>query len=187
VEGHYEIEGDVIRSLDKCPNHPTEPEDDSEDVSDLTAQLPLVEVDSSKHFTKKGKYKSEIANLLKCQGGSCPGTALSPHLIHLLGASVDGQLIFEKLSTRGPMLARFTSLETYKRWILHIIDALSCLHALGIVHRDLRIDNCLFTQDGSRLVVCDLESRWTSAPPRRSPLTAGWTTPGGRRGPTSMI
>ncbi|KAK4040151.1 kinase-like domain-containing protein [Parachaetomium inaequale] len=146
VKGHYEIEGDVIRSLDKCPNHPTEPEDDFEDVSDLTAKLPLIDVDSSKHFTKKGKYRSEIENLLKCQGGSCPGALLSPHLL-----------------------------------ILHIIDALSCLHALGIVHRDLRIDNCLFTPDGSRLVVCDLESRWGQ---RAAPEVAfdggvddsGWTT-----------
>ncbi|KAK3303864.1 uncharacterized protein B0T15DRAFT_513990 [Chaetomium strumarium] len=50
VNGHYEIEGDTIRSLDKCPNHPTEHEDDFEYVSDLTAKLPLIDVDSS-HFT----------------------------------------------------------------------------------------------------------------------------------------
>lgn len=181
VKGHYEIDGDVIRNLDKCPNHPIEPEDDFEDVSDLIAELPLIEADSSKHFTKKGKYRSEIVNLLKCQGDSCPGSALSPHLVRLLGASPDGQLVFEKLTTRGPMLARFSSLETYKRWILHIIDALSCLHHLGIVHRDLRIDNFLFTQDGSRLVVCDLESRWGQrAAPEISfdggVEDSGWTT-----------
>ncbi|KAK4096656.1 hypothetical protein N658DRAFT_480234 [Parathielavia hyrcaniae] len=170
VKGHYErgclaeqwecLDGHVIRSLDQCPSHPTEPEADFEDVSDLVFKLPLIDVDSSKHFTKKGKYKSEIENLLKCQGSACPGTALPPHLVHLLGASADGQLVFEKLSTRGPTLARFSSLETYKRWNLDIVDALSCLHSLGIVHRDLRIDNCLFTPEGSRLVVCDLESRW---------------------------
>lgn len=163
VKGHYEIDGDVIRNLDKCPDHLVEPEDDFEDVSDLVAKLPLVEIDSSKHFTKKGKYRSEIANLLKCQGGSCPGTALSPHL------------------ARGPTLALFSSLETFKRWILHIIDALSCLHHLGIVHRDLRIDNFLFTQDGSRLVICDLESRWGQrAAPEISfdggVEDSGWTT-----------
>lgn len=181
MNGHYEIEGNVIRNLDKCPNHPIEPENDFEDISDLTAKLPLINIDSSKHLIKKGKYRSEIKNLLKCQGGSCPGTALSPHLVRLLGASADGQLVFEKLSTRGSVLARFSSLETYKRWILHIIDALFCLHHLGIVHRDLRIDNCLFTQDGSRLVVCDLESRWGQ---RAAPeITfdggvedSGWTT-----------
>ena len=179
VDGHFEIEGDVIRSLNNCPNHPTPVEDDFEDVSDLIAKLPLVDVDPSKHFTKKGKYRSEIENLLKCQGGSCPGTVLSPHLVRLLGASPDGQLVFEKMATRGPLLPRFSSLETYKRWILHIIEALSCLHSLGIVHRDLRMDNCLFTQDGSRLVVCDLESRWGQ---RAAPeivldggLDSGWT------------
>lgn len=132
VNGHFEIEGDVIRSLDQCPNHPIEPEDDFEDVSDLIANLPLIDVDPSKHFVKKGKYRSEIENLLKCQGGSCPGTVLSPHLVQLLGTSADGQLVFEKLSTRV-VLARFFSLKTYRRWILHIIDALSCLHSLGIV------------------------------------------------------
>ncbi|KAK3997115.1 mitogen-activated protein kinase [Cladorrhinum sp. PSN332] len=136
------------------------PGDDFEDVSDLIAKLPLIHVDSSKHFTKKGKYRSEIENLLKCQGGSCPGTVLSPHLIRLLGASAYGQLVFEKLSTRGPVLVRFYSLETDKRWILHIIDDLSCHHSLGIMHRDLRVENFLFSQDGSRLVVCNLESRW---------------------------
>ncbi|AEO68438.1 ab076a82-6106-491f-8b61-0ba7eeb2d57e [Thermothielavioides terrestris] len=181
VDGHYEIEGDVIRNLDECPDYPIEPEDDFEDVSDLIAKLPRIDVDPSKHFLKKGKYRSEIENLLKCQGGSCPGTVLSPHLVRLLGTSADGQLVFEKLSTRGSILGRFHSLETYKRWILHIIDALSCLHSLGIVHRDLRIDNCLFTPDGSRLVVCDLESRWGQ---RAAPEIAfdggvdnsGWTT-----------
>ncbi|KAI0388728.1 kinase-like domain-containing protein [Xylariaceae sp. FL0594] len=143
-------------------------------------RLPRVDVDSSKHFLKKAKYRSEIENLIKCQGGSCPGTVLSPHIVRLLGASADGQLVFEKLSSRA-ILARFSSLETYRRWILHIIDALSCLHSLGIVHRDLRIDNFLFTEDGSRLVVCDLESRWGQ---RAAPEVAleggvddsGWTT-----------
>lgn len=64
--------------------------------------------------------------------------------------------------TRGAILWRFSSLDIYKRWIiiLNIIDALTCLHSLDIVHRDLCIDNCLFTEDGSRLVVCDIESRW---------------------------
>lgn len=52
VKGHYEIDGDIIRNLDKCPNHPIESEDDFEDISDLFAKLPLVEIDSSKHFTK---------------------------------------------------------------------------------------------------------------------------------------
>ncbi|KAK4248277.1 hypothetical protein C7999DRAFT_31334 [Corynascus novoguineensis] len=44
--------------------------------------------------------------------------------------------------------------------ILNFIDALSGFHSLGIVHQDLQIDNYILIQDGSRLVVCDLESRW---------------------------
>ncbi|KAK4223985.1 hypothetical protein QBC38DRAFT_512024 [Podospora fimiseda] len=105
------IEGDVIRKLDEAPEHPPEEEDDCENVSDLVAKLPAVDVDPSKYFTKKGKYRSEIEKLLKCQGGSCPGTVLSPHLIHLLGASSDEQLVFERFSTRV-ILGHFSSLES---------------------------------------------------------------------------
>ena len=81
----------------------------------------------------KGKYRSEIENMLKCQGGYCPGTGLSDHIVHLFGRSVDGQLVFEKLATRT-ILSRFSSLATCQRWIFHIIDALTCLHFFGIVH-----------------------------------------------------
>ncbi|KAM3517016.1 hypothetical protein NHJ13051_009369 [Beauveria bassiana] len=180
VGGHFEIEGDVLRSLEKCPNPPQPIQDDFEDIEDLVLQLPLLHVDPSQHFVKKGKYRSEIENLLTCQGGSCPGSILSRHLVRLLGRSSDGQLVFEKLATRAFTLPRFSSLAIYKRWILHIIDGLTCLHDFGIVHRDLRIDNCLFTQDGSRLVVCDLESRWGQrAAPEiafRGGLDSGWTT-----------
>lgn len=48
----------------------------------------------------------------------------------------------------------------YKNWILQLIDALDCLHTLGIAHRDLRTDNLLFSDDGERLLVCDLDGRW---------------------------
>ena len=50
-------------------------------------------------------------------------------------------------------------LGSYKAWILQVIVGLRCLHSPGIVHRDLRIDNLLFSPDGSRLLICDLESR----------------------------
>ncbi|KAK4133817.1 hypothetical protein BT67DRAFT_456580 [Trichocladium antarcticum] len=63
------------------------------------------------------------------------------HLIHLLGASATGDLVFEKLATRGPTLGRFSTLAAYKRWLLHLLDALAAMHAAGIVHRDLRVDN----------------------------------------------
>ena len=48
------------------------------------------------------------------------------------------------------------------------------------IHRDLRIDNCLFTLDVSRLVVCGLGNRWVqpSAPDiaKYGGLDSGWTT-----------
>ncbi|KAK0727167.1 kinase-like domain-containing protein [Lasiosphaeria miniovina] len=160
VPGHFEIDGDDIRPLNCCLEHPELIEDDFEDVSELVTKLPLVRVDPAKHFVKKGKYRSEIENLIKCQGGSVPGHPLSPNIIQLLGRSADGQLVFEKLSSSARTLGRFYSLAVYRSWILQLIDALDCLHSVGIVHRDLRADNLLFSDDGGRLVVCDLESRW---------------------------
>ncbi|KLU88763.1 hypothetical protein MAPG_07747 [Magnaporthiopsis poae ATCC 64411] len=157
--GHFEIEGDVIRPLEACPKPPEPLGDDSEDTTDLISLLPVIDVDASKHFVKKPKYRSEITNLLRLQGGSCPGTRCSPHLVHL-GASTTGGLVFEKFETRGHILGRFSTLATYKRWLLHLLDALATMHAAGIVHRDLRVENMLFGEDGQRLVVCDLEGRW---------------------------
>ncbi|KAK0636447.1 kinase-like domain-containing protein [Bombardia bombarda] len=160
LSGHFEIDGDDIRALNCCLEHPEPIEDDFEDVSELVTKLPLVRVDPAKHFVKKGKYRSEIENLIKCQGGSVPGHPLSPNIIQLLGRSADWQLVFEKLSSSARTLGRFYSLAVYRSWILQLIDALDCLHSVGIVHRDLRADNLLFSDDGGRLVVCDLESRW---------------------------
>ena len=42
---HFEIKGDVIRTLEICPAHPLPIEDDFEDVTDLVAYLPLIEID----------------------------------------------------------------------------------------------------------------------------------------------
>lgn len=63
-------------------------------------------------------------------------------------------------SSSARTLGRFSSLAIYKSWILQLIDALDCLHSVGIVHRDLRADNLLFSAAGKHLDVCDLESRW---------------------------
>ncbi|KAG7286493.1 hypothetical protein NEMBOFW57_008804 [Staphylotrichum longicolle] len=114
------LSGDILR-LER--DLPSPVEDHFEDISDLVAKLPVVEVNPDAHFVKKGKYRSEIENLLLCQGGACPGTPVSPHLIRLLGASPDGELVFEKLSTRASTLGRFSSLRVYRTWILGLIHA----------------------------------------------------------------
>lgn len=182
LSGHFEIDGDDVRPLDSssCEELPPPTEDDSEDVSESLSKLPRISVDPAKHFVKKSKYRSEIENLLKCQGGSVPGHPLSPNIIQLLGKSAGGQLVFEKLSSSAQTLGGFSSLAVYKSWILQLIHALDCLHSVGIVHRDLRADNLLFSGDGARLVVCDLEGRWGE---RKAPEVAfhgglessGWT------------
>ncbi|KAK0750014.1 hypothetical protein B0T18DRAFT_461954 [Schizothecium vesticola] len=85
---------------------------------------------------------------------------VSRHLARLLGRSPDGLLVFEKIARPWPILAGCSTLDVYKTWRLHLIDALVCLHSLSIVHRDPRIDNFLFADEGRRLVVCDLGSHW---------------------------
>ena len=175
--GNFEIIGDQMRPLIHAPR-PPDYDDDFEDVNATLALLPEVEVES-KHFLKKPKYVSEIQNLIACQGGSCPGVPISTHIIQLLGKSSIGELVFEKFEPRYVQLASVHPLGTYKAWILQVISGLRCLHSLGIVHRDLRIDNLLFSSDGSRLLICDLEGRWGN---RLAPevslqpvLDAGWT------------
>lgn len=181
LSGQFEIDGDEIRQLDHCLEYPDIIENDSEDVSEIVSNLPLVDVDPAKHFVKNGKYRSEIENLIRCQAGSVPGQSLSPHVTQLLGKSTGEELVFEKLSSSAYTLARFSSLPVYKSWILQLIDALDCLHSVGIVHRDLRANNLVFSNYGERLVVCDLESRWGE---REAPEVAfhgglddsGWST-----------
>ncbi|KAL8910876.1 MAG: hypothetical protein Q9171_003875 [Xanthocarpia ochracea] len=95
LKGNHEIMGSQIRPLDTVPALP-DPADDSEDLGPLLDSLPVVEPEFGKHFVKTGKYESEIRNLLKSQGGSCPGTPISPNVIQLLGKSLDGKLVFEQ-------------------------------------------------------------------------------------------
>jgi len=177
ADGDYEVTGDDIRRLVNPPPLPGF-EDDSEDVSAALASLPEIEVDRAEHFLKRCKYATEVQNLLACQGGSCPGVPRSANVVRLLGKSPDGELVFEKLAPRY-VLAAVHPLSKYKTWILQLIEGLRCLHSMGIVHRDLRIDNLVFSRDASRLLLCDLESRWGNrlAPEvsRRPVLDAGWT------------
>jgi hypothetical protein len=173
----YEIIGNETRQLAQRLPLP-DIIDDAKDLSRVLASIPEVAVDPNKHFIKKAKYASEIQNLLLCQGGSCPGVPKSAHVIQLLGKSPNSELVFEKFNPRY-VLAAAHPISAYKAWILQLIDGLRCLHALGIVHCDLRIDNLVFTSDISRLIICDLESRWGNrlAPEisRKPILEAGWT------------
>jgi hypothetical protein len=143
TNSEYEIIGDEIRKLAQ-PLPLPDIDDDAEDVSEVLASLPEVAVDPNKHFVKKAKYASEIQNLLVCQGGFCPGVPKSAHVIQLLGKSPSSELVFEKFKPRY-VLAAVHPISAYKAWILQLIDGLRCLHALGIVHRDLRIDNLVFS------------------------------------------
>ena len=177
LNGNYEILGDEIRVLETVPALPRL-EDDSEDLRAALVSLPVIEPDSSKHFLKAGKYVSEIQNLLKCQGGSCPGTPVSPHIIQLLGKSPDRKLVFKKFYPRVA-LVYINPLKQFKTWLLQLISGLKTLHSLGIVHRDLRIDNLVFSVDHSEMFIIDLEGRWGNqqAPElsREPTLDAGWT------------
>lgn len=183
----YDMVGDEVRPLPAAPPLPVVEEDDTEDTSEILATLPTVEVDPEVHFVKKGKYASEIRNLLACQGASCPGVPRSGHVVQLLGTSRAGELVFRKLRPRYILAPVARPLATYKTWILQAIEGLRCLHSVGIVHRDLRLDNVVFSPNAAAttggcedLVIIDLESRWGN---RRAPeisrepglLDAGWT------------
>jgi hypothetical protein len=178
MDGPFEIWGNEVRKLEVVPKPPIYA-DDTEDISIELSYLSLIQVDMSKHHVKRGKYRSEIQNLLKCQGGSCLGTRLSPHIFQLLGKSANSDLVFEKLTPRYLILPSFCAIDIYQRWILHIIAVFKCLHVLGIIYRDLRIENLLFSPQGDRLVLGDIEGRWGQ---RGAPeiacedrLDSGWT------------
>ncbi|KAK1967037.1 hypothetical protein LY78DRAFT_737468 [Colletotrichum sublineola] len=133
----YEIVGDQIRPLEQAPPLPTEEPDDSEYLGQILKLLPVVQVDDAKHFTKQSRYESE-----------------------LLGKSTDGKLVFEKFKPRYLVLGQVHALPTYLDWILQLISGLKSLHLLDIVHRDLRIENLVFSRDYSKIVIIDLETHW---------------------------
>ena len=179
--GDYEIIGNDIRPILRAPSPPEYGEDDSEDISGALARLPQVAADPRTHFLKKAKYRSEIEHLIACQGGRCPGVPQSDHVVQLLGKSAGGELVFERMDNFVPLCSIYP-LARYKTWILHLIDGLQCLHAHGIIHRDLRFDNLVFSPDDGRLLICDLEGRWgnrvapeVSREPKVEGGRYGWT------------
>ena len=160
LSDNWDIDGDKIMKIEIGPSLPEEeifPEDFDHTKADLE-MLPLVNVDESKHFVKQCKYRREIFNLLRCQDSS--GTSVSPHIVQLLGKSADGELVFEKLLTWQRGIGQSCCLKDYRRWLLQLIEALQCLHSLGIIHRDLSLKNIMFSKNKQNLVLIDLESRW---------------------------
>lgn len=141
------------------PDFEDDTEGDSEEMKAALVSIPEITVDPDQHFVKKPRYASEIRNIIACQGEFCPGTRSSPHVVQFPGKSSHDEPVFEKLVPRY-ILYQVHPLASYKAWILQLIDGLRFLHSLDIVRRDLRIDNFLFSDDGSRLVICDLESHW---------------------------
>ncbi|KAI9714037.1 MAG: hypothetical protein M1820_000767 [Bogoriella megaspora] len=174
-----EIDGDVIRPLQNPPPPPEPLSDDSRDVSAELELLPTISNIGKEHFVKSPKYENEIFNLLKCQAGKCPGLPLSPNIVQLLGKSNDGKLVFPKYLTPISVVGPVHSICVYKSWILQLLRGVQTLHSVGIIHRDLRIDNIVFSQDRETLIICDLESQWgnRAAPEilHNSKLDAGWT------------
>ena len=158
--GFLRLDGDSITKLSSPPSMRDIPAPDDEDLFDLVSALPVVEFNGQLHFRKRGKYRSEILNLLRCQGGSCPGTPISNRLIQLLGADTEGHLFFPKLTQWQFLEFHLRSIGAYKDCVLQLISGFEALHSLDIIHRDLRPDNVLFDEKEKRLVICDLESRW---------------------------
>ncbi|KAL8994461.1 MAG: hypothetical protein Q9188_007058, partial [Gyalolechia gomerana] len=118
LDGDHEITGDQIRRLEDAPEPPPAFDDPPEDLTAILDLLPVLDVNPDKHFVKTGRYESEIRNLLKCQGGSCPGVPISPHIIQLLGRSSNGDLIFERFEPRYIILAFIRTVDVYSSWIL---------------------------------------------------------------------
>lgn len=158
--GFLDVSGNCIRDGGHAPPLPEEVPPDDEDVHEATAKLPVVKFEPQIHFRKRSKYRSETANLLLCQGGSCPGSRLSRHLVQLLGVDSDGLLVFKKLSGWTALEKCLRSIAAYKRCLIQLISGLEALHSVGIVHRDLRLPNLLFDEEEGAVVICDLESRW---------------------------
>ncbi|KAF2022143.1 hypothetical protein BU24DRAFT_488419 [Aaosphaeria arxii CBS 175.79] len=153
------LSGEILRLRQPMPQYDGHFQVHGDDITPLDSSIPLPEdeyIDDSEDTSEP----------------------LSTRIIQLLGKSTSGELVFEKYLTRYKV-GRFCSIAIYKRWVLDIIEALKCLHSIGIIHKDLRVDNLLWSVDGQRAIVCDLESRWGQ---RQAPevsqnrgLDAGWT------------
>lgn len=117
----------------------------------MVFRLRSITVDDKIHFVKHSKFRREVQNLIRCRG--------SPHIVQLLGKTLDSGLVFEKGT---PALYHdFTSVLFMKRALLQLVDGLAFLHSIGIVHRDLVMKNILVGED-RQIIIADLETTWNS-------------------------
>ena len=118
------------------------------------APLPIFSYDSNLHFIKAPTCKQEIR-----------------HLLHL-GRTEGADLVFPKYPTILAMLPLGipTAHESWniRNWMLEIIDGVSFLHSLGVVHRDLDLRTILA---GDPVVICDLQCLDSMPPVTAVPQT----------------
>lgn len=95
IQGNFEVDGDRIYPIPYVPPLP-ETVETTGNLSNVMACLPLINPDPDIHHVKRVRYASEISNLLKCQGGSCPGEPKSPYIIQLLGKCSDTDIVLKK-------------------------------------------------------------------------------------------
>ena len=164
---HYNIDSKPFVEFDECGVP-----DDVEDCQATMSLLPVVCFDPEKHFVKLPTYNQEIVNLMLCRG--------SPYIVQLLGRTEEAtpKLVFERhphdLLVAAGLNRGEDRVFNIKKWMLQLVEGVSFMHSLGLVHRDLLARNILIgnpiTSDAyagdavipGPVVICDLECRHAS-------------------------
>lgn len=63
----FELDGNTVRQLEQCSKPPKATEDCFKDISDVTKELPLVNIYTGQFLLSKRNYHCEIETLLRCQ------------------------------------------------------------------------------------------------------------------------
>ena len=80
------------------------------------------------------------------------------HLCYILMEYVGGGTLTDRLKAKGKLEIREAVTIT-----MHVANALSAAHAIGIVHRDIKPDNIMFTSDGVPKLADLGIARWTGS------------------------